>query len=198
MNYNTVDFLTSYGFASQLPKTSEKPELVFAGHSNVGKSSMMNKIFGRKSLVKVSATPGKTCTINFFDSEYLHFVDLPGYGYAKRSKQELLRWAKLIEAYFHSNRDIRLVFSLIDIRHAPTADDIEMINFLISSELPFVVVLTKSDKLSKAQLEARLSNIKTELPMGDELNFVIFSAKTGIGVVEIHKIIEDIELDIKL
>ncbi len=195
MNYNLVEFLTSYGTVPQLPKASTKPEIVFAGHSNVGKSSMMNKVFGRKALVKVSATPGKTCTINFFNSKYLHFVDLPGYGYAKRSKQEILRWAKLIEAYFHSDRDIRIVFSLIDIRHSPTGDDIDMINFLAMSELPFVVVLTKADKLSNRQLEDRLNSIRGELPFGDELHLILFSAKTGLGVEEVHKIIEEIELD---
>ncbi len=194
MNYNKVEFLTSFGTLKQIPPY-EKAEIIFAGHSNVGKSSMINKVFNRKALARVSATPGKTITINYFDSEKIHFVDLPGYGYAKRSNGEKRRWAELIEGYFNSERDIRLVFALVDIRHKPTKDDITMIDFLIDSELPFVVVLTKADKLSKAQLTKRLEELRTEIPMGEDVTMIPFSSESGFGLDTVHSIIEDIEAD---
>jgi len=190
MNYHNVKFEASYGMLKQLPP-SDKPELVFAGRSNVGKSSLINKLFNQKQLARVSSVPGKTATINFFTLEGLRFADLPGYGYAKVAKTEKERWAKLMEGYFASDRDIALVFSLIDMRHPPTADDIQMINFLIDNEFPFVVVCTKSDKLSKRQQAERLEALQTELPYGDEITIIPFSAKTGDGVEQIKAIIEE-------
>jgi len=190
MNYHNVKFEASYGLLKQLPP-SDKPELVFAGRSNVGKSSLINKLFNQKQLARVSSVPGKTATINFFTLEGLRFADLPGYGYAKVAKTEKERWAKLMEGYFASERDIALVFSLIDMRHPPTADDIQMINFLIDNEFPFVVVCTKSDKLSKRQQAERLEALQTELPYGDEITIIPFSAKTGEGVDQIKAIIEE-------
>jgi len=155
INYQKVRFLTSFGTAKQLPP-SEKPEIVFAGRSNVGKSSLINSLFNRKSLARVSATPGKTATINFFETDSLIFADLPGYGYAKVSRGEKRRWAELIEGYFAQDRDIALVLSLVDSRHPPSGDDRMMVDFLIESELPFVVVLTKIDKLSPRERQERL------------------------------------------
>ena len=190
MNYHNVKFEASYGLLKQLPP-SDMPELVFAGRSNVGKSSLINKLFNQKQLARVSSVPGKTATINFFTLEGLRFADLPGYGYAKVAKTEKERWAKLMEGYFASDRDIALVFSLIDMRHPPTADDVQMINFLIDNEFPFVVVCTKSDKLSKRQQAERLEALQTELPYGDEITIIPFSAKTGEGVEEIKAIIEE-------
>lgn len=190
MNYHNVKFEASYGLLKQLPP-SDMPELVFAGRSNVGKSSLINKIFNQKQLARVSSVPGKTATINFFTLEGLRFADLPGYGYAKVAKTEKERWAKLMEGYFASDRDIALVFSLVDMRHPPTADDIQMVNFLIENEFPFVVVCTKSDKLSRKQQAERLEALKTELPYGDEITIIPFSAKTGEGVDEIKAIIEE-------
>ena len=190
MNYHNVKFEASYGLLKQLPP-SDKPELVFAGRSNVGKSSLINKLFNQKQLARVSSVPGKTATINFFTLEGLRFADLPGYGYAKVAKTEKERWAKLMEGYFASDRDIALVFSLVDMRHPPTADDIQMVNFLIDNEFPFVVVCTKCDKLSKRQQAERLEALKTELPYGDEITIIPFSAKTGEGVDEIKAIIEE-------
>ena len=190
MNYHNVKFEASYGLLKQLPP-SDKPELVFAGRSNVGKSSLINKLFNQKQLARVSSVPGKTATINFFTLEGLRFADLPGYGYAKVAKTEKERWAKLMEGYFASERDIALVFSLVDMRHPPTADDIQMVNFLIDNEFPFVVVCTKCDKLSKRQQAERLEALKTELPYGDEITIIPFSAKTGEGVDEIKAIIEE-------
>ncbi len=191
MNFNKAEFLTSYGKFSQIPK-SDRPEIAFAGRSNVGKSSLINKIFNRKSLARVSATPGKTVTINFYSLENIHIVDLPGYGYAKVAKTEKQRWAGLIEGYLQADRELDLVFQLVDFRHPPTKDDILMINFLIDSEIPFVVVLTKSDKLKKTQRKERLEALKSELPCGDRITVIPFSAETGEGAEEIRKIIEEV------
>lgn len=195
MNFNNVKFLTSYGTFSQLPK-AERIEIAFSGHSNVGKSSLINKIFNRKSLAKVSATPGKTATINFFDFENIFIVDLPGYGYAKVSQSEKLRWARLIDGYLNdTTRHLGLVFQLIDMRHAPTKDDITMINFLIESEIPFVIVLTKADKLNKTNRAKRLEAFQSEIPYFDVITSIPFSAATGEGADEIRNIIEEIASD---
>ena len=150
LNYNKAEYAASFGKASQLPPP-ENAEIAFAGHSNVGKSTLINKIFNRKSLARVSSVPGKTATINFYRLDDIYFVDLPGYGYAKVSKSEKERWSGLISGYFEADRDLRLVFMLVDMRHAPTADDVKMIDFLIDTETPFVLVLTKADKLKKTE-----------------------------------------------
>lgn len=191
MNYNNAEFYTSYGNFKQIPP-SERTEIAFSGRSNVGKSSLINKIFNRKSLARVSAVPGKTATINFYSLEDLYFVDLPGYGYAKVAKSDKERWGSLIEGYLHDDRQLALVFQLIDFRHPPTADDIMMVNFLIDSEIPFVVILTKADKLSKRQREERRAALLTELPCAEDITIVEFSAQTGEGRDEIRSIIEEI------
>lgn len=194
MNYNNASFETSFGTSEQLP-SSTLPEIVFAGRSNVGKSSLINKLFNRKGLARVSSAPGKTSTINFFTCDGVRFVDLPGYGYAKVGKADKLRWAELIEGYFAQYRDIRLVFSLVDARHAPSEDDLMMLNFLIDGEYPFVVVLTKSDKLTRAQLAERLEKFKTELPCGDQLTMIPVSAESGEGIADLREVIAEIEAD---
>lgn len=195
MNFNNVRFLSSYGRLSQIP-APERIEIAFSGHSNVGKSSLINRIFNRKSLAKVSSTPGKTATINFFDFENIYIADLPGYGYAKVSHSEKLRWAELIEGYLSDiKRHLGLVFQLIDMRHSPTKDDILMINFLIESEIPFVIVLTKADKLNKTNRAKRLSAFETEIPYLADITVVEFSAVTGEGVEKIKAIIEDVAQD---
>ncbi len=191
MNYNNAEFYTSYGSFKQIPP-SERTEIAFFGRSNVGKSSLINKIFNRKSLARVSAVPGKTATINFYSLENLYFVDLPGYGYAKVAKSDKERWGSLIEGYLHDDRELALVFQLIDFRHPPTADDLMMVNFLIDSEIPFVVVLTKADKLSKKQREERREALLTELPCAEDITIIEFSAQTGEGRDEIRAIIEEI------
>ena len=190
MNYNKAEFTASYGLFKQIP-ASDRPEFAFSGHSNVGKSSLINKLLNRKSLARVSATPGKTSTINFFSVDGIHIVDLPGYGYAKVSQSEKKRWAELIEGYLHDERDLALVFQLIDFRHMPTADDVMMIDFLIDSGIPFVVVLTKADKLRKKEREARREAFRTEIPCADDITMIEFSAETGEGVDQIRAIIED-------
>ena len=181
MNYNNAEFYTSYGSFKQIPK-SERTEIAFSGRSNVGKSSLINKILNRKSLARVSSMPGKTVTINFYSVDNIYFADLPGYGYAKVSKSEKQRWAGLVEGYLADDRNLALVFQLVDFRHPPTADDIMMINFLIDNEIPFVVVLTKRG-------EALLS----EMPCAEDIHMIEFSAMNGEGVEEIREIIEDIE-----
>lgn len=191
MNFNNVKFLTSYGKFSQIKK-SERPEIAFSGRSNVGKSSLINKIMNRKQLARVSAVPGKTVTINFFELENIYIVDLPGYGYAKVAKTEKARWAELIEGYLADDRQLELVFQLVDFRHKPTADDIMMINFLIDSEIPFVIVLTKADKLSKRERAERRQALMNEIPCADQITMIEASAETGEGMEEIRGIITDI------
>ena len=194
MNYSKAEFYASYGKFSQIPPC-DRIGIAFAGRSNVGKSTLINKIFNRKNLARVSSVPGKTATINFYSLENIYFADLPGYGYAKVSKSEKERWSELIEGYLNSDRDIRLVFSLIDMRHPPTADDIHMINYLIESELPFVIVLTKADKLKKTEREKRMEALKTEIPYYGQIHIVPFSSMTFEGVEEIRSIIDEISAD---
>jgi GTP-binding protein len=192
MNYNNVSFEAAFGNPKQfLP--SDIPELCFAGRSNVGKSSLINKVLGRKSFARVSTKPGKTITINFYRLENIRLVDLPGYGYAKISNAEKLRFAELMETYFASNRNIKMVFSLIDMRHSPTADDIDMLNFLLNTNYPFTVVLTKCDKLNKSEREKREKALETELDfLPDDIQKIYFSSVSGEGVSEMRNLLESI------
>ena len=195
MNFNKAEFYTSYGLFKQIPK-SDKLEIAFSGRSNVGKSSLINKILNRKSLARVSSMPGKTVTINFYTVDNIYFADLPGYGYAKVSKSEKQRWAGLVEGYLADDRNLQLVFQLIDFRHPPTADDIMMVNFLIDNEIPFVVVLTKADKLTKNERAKRREALLTELPCAEDIHIVEFSAQNGEGADELRAIIEEVsEID---
>lgn len=189
MNYNKVQFEAAYGTSKQLPQ-SDIPEIAFSGRSNVGKSSLINKIFGRKSLARVSSMPGKTVTINFFRLDNCRFVDLPGYGYAKVSNAEKLRWSELMEHYFSSGRDIRLVVQLIDMRHAPSRQDIEMIEYMKENNIPFVVALTKCDKLNKTERMNMLEEICSVLTDYGNISVVPFSATKGDGTEELRKLIE--------
>lgn len=189
MNFQNAKFEASYGKSSQIPP-SELPEIVFSGRSNVGKSSLINKLLNRKSLARVSSTPGKTSTINFFALNTAKFADLPGYGYAKVSDSEKRRWAELVEGYFAQERDIRLVVQICDMRHQPTNDDLGMIDFLSQSGFNFIVALTKLDKLKKSQRETRLAEISSELePFGDIRLFPV-SSQNGEGIEELRKYIE--------
>ena len=151
LNYNKAEFKSSYGISSQLPN-SDRFEFVFSGRSNVGKSSLINKLCNRKNLARVSATPGKTATINYYDIQNIYFVDLPGYGYAKVSNSERQRWDNLINSYFEANRNQSLLFQLLDCRRdAPSKEDFVMLEYLLHFHVPFFVVLTKSDKIKKAE-----------------------------------------------
>lgn len=189
MRFDKVEFETSFGTEGQLVP-STMPEVAFSGRSNVGKSSLLNKILGRKSLARVSSVPGKTVTINFFKLENCRFVDLPGYGYAKVSQSEKIRWAKLMENYFSSGRDLRLVVQLVDMRHAMTKQDIEMIEYMCHNNIPFIVALTKCDKLNKTERGNQLISICSELTKYGNISVVPFSAIKGDGVEEIRNLIE--------
>lgn len=184
MNLNIADFEAAYGTFSQLPEC-DLPEIAFAGKSNVGKSSLLNKLFNRKSLARVSSMPGKTVTINFYNVGDARFADLPGYGYAKVAKTEKKRWAEMLEGYFKSDRDIRLVVQLIDMRHPPSKDDLMMIDFLMQLDFKFIVVMTKSDKLNKTEYKNRIESVVSEIPNVSPEDIIAFSAINGEGKEEI-------------
>lgn len=190
MNFNEVSFEFAAGDISQLPP-SDLPEVVFSGKSNVGKSSLINKLVQRKALARVSATPGKTATINFFKLKEFRLVDFPGYGYAKVSKGEKRRWADLVEGYFAQERNLKLIVQILDIRHAPTNDDTNMLEYLYHFNLPFVVVLTKLDKLKKSQIQPQLDKFKELLSAYEGVDIIPFSSQTGEGKEDVQKIIEE-------
>ena len=189
MNYNKAEFEKAFGISSQLPQ-SISPEIAFSGRSNVGKSSLLNKLFNRKSLARVSSVPGKTITINFYNVDDCKFVDLPGYGYAKLSKTERDRFGELMEGYFQSGRNIKLVVQLVDMRHKPSQDDFGMIDFMQQMNIPVIIACTKADKLNVKEFQKREREIKQELNMVDEGLIVPFSSQTGLGLDNIKMLIE--------
>ena len=191
MKLESAVFETSFGLASQL-KPSTLPEIAFSGRSNVGKSSLINKLLNRKSLARVSAVPGKTTTINFYLLDTVRLVDLPGYGYARVSSAEQRRWSELIEGYFNDDRDLRLVLQLVDMRHPPTKDDLMMMDYMIDRQIPFVIVLTKADKLNKTQRNERLTALKEETKNYEGVNLIPFSAMNGEGVNELRNILDEV------
>ncbi len=184
LNLNNASLRISAGDLRQFPRETQ-PQVAFSGRSNVGKSSLMNALLGRKKLARVSGTPGKTITVNFYDVDRkLYLVDLPGYGFAKRPYADKERWSLLTDGYFTKNpsRDaLKLVLQLVDVRTGPTDEDITMINYLIDSQIPFLVVLTKCDKLSKTALAARVKEIEDEVFLGTDIHPIPFSAETGLG-----------------
>ena len=183
-----VTFTYSAGLRAQL-RPDDRPDVVFSGRSNVGKSSLINKLCNRKALARVSSKPGKTATINFFDAGSFNLVDLPGYGYAKVSKVEKLRWAELVEGYFKAGRVIALVVQIVDMRHKPTADDMNMINFLYESGIPFIVVATKADKLNKSEFAAQSEQLSAILSDYEGVSFYPFSALSGDGAEAVEEAI---------
>lgn len=190
MNFDKAFFEFAAGRPDQLPE-STVPEIVFSGRSNVGKSSLINKLINRKSLARVSAKPGKTGTINFYNLQDCRLVDLPGYGYAKVSQSEKLRWSELVEGYFNAQRNVRLVIQIIDMRHCPSADDLDMIEYLINSGAYFLVAATKSDKLNKTERTAQLQLFHEMFGKVEGLKLIPFSAVNGEGVEKIRNIILD-------
>ena len=190
MNYNEITFFAACGKPDQLPE-SGKAEICFAGRSNVGKSSLINRVTGRKALAKTGEKPGKTITINFFDAGEKYLVDLPGYGYAKISFKEKERFAELMEGYFTSGRNIGHCFVLIDMRREAGEQDIQMLDLLKNSGIPITAVLTKCDKLKKAEFEKQLSLLKKQIgAYADEESIIPFSSLKGTGVESIREILE--------
>ena len=194
INVNNANIAITVGNSRQFPR-DPRPEVALSGRSNVGKSSLINTLLGRKSLARVSSSPGKTITINYYDiDKKMYLVDLPGYGYAKRSQESKRGWSSLTEDYFVKNPSsdaIKLVIQLIDIRTGPTDDDIMMINFLIDNGVDFVVVATKTDKLSKTQLANALDELHKEYFEGTGIEIIPFSSVTRVGKDELWKKIID-------
>lgn len=193
LNVNKAEFIKSAASTQQFIRSSI-PAVAFAGKSNVGKSSVINRMLNRKNFARVGAQPGKTIHVNyFFIDGKLYFVDLPGYGYAKVAKTEKIRWAELIEGYLNDeSRSLELVVLLIDSRHPATRLDVDMVNYLIEAEKPFIIALTKMDKLNKTQRQKRLASIADEIPCGGDITIVPFSAETGEGVEVLREILEEI------
>jgi GTP-binding protein len=189
VNLNQAEFVRSASKPSDFPRDT-LPQVVFAGRSNVGKSSVINRLLNRKNLARVGAAPGKTTHINYFlIDKQLYLIDLPGYGYAKVSKQERDRWGKLIEAWFADPSLMTLGILIVDARHKPTADDCTMSDFFLSTEKPFVVVANKLDKLKKSEIEGNLSQIRETLALPDSVPVIPFSAEKGDGKQELLDLI---------
>ncbi|MEG0768637.1 MAG: ribosome biogenesis GTP-binding protein YihA/YsxC [Ruthenibacterium sp.] len=189
MNYAIADFKASYGLSSQLPE-SDRPEIIFSGRSNVGKSSLINKLCNRKSLARVSSTPGKTATINFYTVDSAYFVDLPGYGYAKVAQGERQRWDELINSYFAAVRNNAVLVQLLDSRHAPSADDMQMLAYLMHHGIPFIAALTKADKLKKSQYEETVAEFARVCAPYGCADVVLTSADNGYGMEPLKEMIE--------
>ena len=188
INTQNVSLRISAGLPRQFP-TDAIPQIAFSGRSNVGKSSLINTLLSRKSLARVSSAPGKTITINFYDvDKKLFLVDLPGYGYAKRTPEDKKRWSTLTDGYFTNNKNIdllSLVVQLVDSRIGPTADDEMMLDFLIQSELPFIVVATKTDKLNATEKKKNLASIESHPLVAEGLGVIPFSSLKNEGKNEL-------------
>ena len=191
MNYNKADFIASYGISSQLPE-SDRPELSFSGRSNVGKSSLINKLCNRRSLARTSQTPGKTRLINaFLLNDSFHLIDLPGYGFAKVDKQEKLRWGKMMQDYFEQSDELRHVLCLVDIRHEPTEDDKQMNLFLRQMGIPFTVIATKADKISRGARQKQLAPICRAL-LVQPWEVICWSSEDGTGRDQLLTLLEKV------
>lgn len=188
VNFQKVTLEKTAYKENDYPKTL--PEFVFVGKSNVGKSSMLNKLLSRKNFARVSSEPGKTRSINFYNVDGKFFLtDLPGYGFAKVSWDDREKWRKIIEGYFNAGRNIRLIIMIVDIRHKPTADDKMMVDYLFETDYDFMIVASKADKLSKTKVKENCEMIAEELDVDAEI--LPFSAVTGEGADRIRKILEE-------
>ena len=173
------------GYTSKLPDTG-RPEVAFAGKSNVGKSSLINALMNRKALARTSSQPGKTQTINFYNiNEAIYLVDLPGYGYARTSAAEKEKWGVMIERYLHTSRNLKAVFLLVDIRHAPNANDHQMYDWIVQNGYQPIIIATKLDKLKRSQVQKALRTIRDGLSLPKDTLLIPFSAETKQGREEI-------------
>lgn len=191
INFNRVEFVLSAASEKQFVRDG-RPQIVFAGRSNVGKSSVINQLVNRKNFARVGATPGKTAQINYFRIDNrIYFVDLPGYGYAKVSQAERDRWGKLMESYFASEGLISIGVQIVDARHKPTADDITMFEWFRSKGCPVVVVANKLDKLKKSEVEPNMQQIWDTLALREEDTLIPFSAEKGTGKADLLAVLLD-------
>ena len=192
MVIRSINLETVCGVTSTLPE-NEKPEVAFAGKSNVGKSSLINALMNRKSYARISATPGKTQTINFYNiNDELYLVDLPGYGYAKVSEKEKERWGRMIEKYLHSSKQLGAVFLLIDIRHDPSANDRMMYRWIVEQGYEPIIIATKLDKIKRSQIQKHVKMLKDGLGLVPGTSVIPFSSVTKQGREEIWEMIEQI------
>lgn len=190
MVIKSINLETVCGVTSTLP-VNEKPEVAFAGKSNVGKSSLINALMNRKSYARISAKPGKTQTINFYNiNNALYLVDLPGYGYAKVSEKEKEQWGKMIERYLHGSSQLRAVFLLIDIRHDPSANDRMMYRWIVEQGYDPIIIATKADKIKRSQIQKHVKMLKEGLDLVPGTKIVPFSSQTKQGRDEIWELIE--------
>lgn len=190
MKVTSSDIVISAVKPEQYPET-DLPEFALAGRSNVGKSSFINKMLNRKGLARISSKPGKTQTLNFYlINEILHFVDVPGYGYAKVSKTERAAWGRMIETYFTTREQLRAVVLIVDLRHPPTEDDVMMYGFLKHYEIPCIVIATKADKIPKGKWQKHAKVTRETLDLDENDQIVIFSSETGEGKDKAWSILE--------
>lgn len=191
MIIRSLNLETVCGITSKLPD-NQLPEIAFAGKSNVGKSSLINALMNRKSYARTSATPGKTQTINFYNiNEEMYLVDLPGYGYAKVSEQEKIKWGQLIERYLHGSKQLKAVFLLIDIRHAPSANDKMMYYWIVEMGFHPIIIATKLDKIKRSQIQKQIKIVKQGLDLVPGTMVIPFSAETKQGRDEIWELVEN-------
>jgi len=180
------------GITSKLPET-KRPEIAFAGKSNVGKSSLINALMNRKALARTSSQPGKTQTINFYNiNEAMYLVDLPGYGYAKVSPSEKAKWGKMIEKYLHTSKDLKAVFLLVDIRHEPSANDKQMYDWILHNGYEPIIIATKLDKLKRSQIQKSIKAVREGLKLPKEGILIPFSAETKQGREEIWNLMDEL------
>lgn len=190
MRVNQVELVISAVRPEQYPE-DEFPEIALAGRSNVGKSSFINTLLGRKNMARISSKPGKTQTLNFYLIEnQIYFVDVPGYGYAKVSKRQRAKWGEMIETYLTARKSLRAVVSLVDLRHLPTVEDKQMYTFLKYYNLPVILVATKADKVSRGKWQRHVDILKKEIGFAEEDEFVLFSAETKFGIKDAWRAVE--------
>ena len=192
MIIRNINLETVCGITSKLPENT-LPEIAFAGKSNVGKSSLINALMNRKSYARISATPGKTQTINFYNiNEELYLVDLPGYGYAKVSEQEKIKWGQLIERYLHGSKQLKVVFLLIDIRHKPSGNDKMMYEWIVYQGYDPIIVATKLDNIKRSQIQKSVKMVKEGLNVKPGTKIIPYSALTKQGRDEIWELMDEL------